>query len=86
MNPGHAGFCATHWGAACWRALPALVWMALIFAFSAQPDLPRVPRSLVDLLVKKAAHTAEYAILAVLILRTWVPATGGLTRNPLLIT
>ena len=60
--------------------------MALIFAFSAQPDLPRVPQSLVDLLVKKAAHTAEYAILAVLILRTSVPATGGLTRNPLLIT
>ena len=56
------------------RALPALTWAAVIFAFSAQPDLPHVPQSLLDLLVRKGAHMTEYAILAVLLYRALVPA------------
>ena len=49
------------------RVVPVLLWATLIFVLSAQPDLPRAPTSLLDLLLKKAAHVSEYAILAVLL-------------------
>ena len=50
-----------------WRIAPAVAWAALIFVLSAQPDLPRAPSSLLDLLLKKGAHLTEYAVLAVLV-------------------
>ena len=40
--------------------------MAVIFVFSAQPHLPKHPNSLADAALKKAAHLAEYAVLALL--------------------
>jgi VanZ family protein len=40
--------------------------MATIYAFSAQPSLPHAPAPWWDLLVKKGAHMAAYAILVVL--------------------
>jgi len=43
--------------------------MALIFWFSHQPDLPRAPAPLLDLLVKKGLHAAAYGALALLWLR-----------------
>ena len=49
------------------RVVPVLLWATLIFVLSAQPDLPRAPTSLLDLLLKKAAHVSEYGILAVLL-------------------
>lgn len=49
--------------------LPPLAWMALIFVLSAQPRLPHAPSSLADLLIKKAGHMAEYAILVLLFRR-----------------
>lgn len=49
--------------------MPVLLWMALIFFLSSQPHLPRYPYHLIDLLLKKAAHLFEYAVLAILLYR-----------------
>jgi VanZ family protein len=62
---------------ALWRWVPALLWAAAIFALSAQPDLPRAPLSLLDLLLKKSAHLAEYAVLAVLLHHALGPLSRG---------
>lgn len=56
------------------RWLPPLVWMGLIFFFSAQPSLPSAPGRW-DLLLKKGSHMLAYGILTGLYLRalrgTW---------------
>ncbi len=59
------------------RWLPALGWAALIYVASSQSALPRAPDPLLDVLVKKAAHLTEYAILAVLLLHA---LSGGPPR------
>lgn len=46
------------------RWLPAVTWMALIFWLSAQPDLPRPPNDLLNLVLRKGAHFTAYAVLA----------------------
>jgi VanZ family protein len=51
----------------CW--LPPLVWMGLIFLFSAQPDLPHAPGPWLDVLLKKGGHAASYGVLAWLYFR-----------------
>ena len=51
--------------------LPVVVWAAVIFAFSSVPDLGTGLGGW-DLVLRKIAHTAEYAILGALLLR----ATG----------
>jgi VanZ family protein len=51
--------------------LPVLVWAAVIFAFSSVPDLGTGLGGW-DLVLRKLAHGAEYAILGALLLR----ATG----------
>jgi VanZ family protein len=48
--------------------LPVVAWAGLIFAFSAVPNLS-TGLGLWDLLLRKAAHLAEYAILGALLLR-----------------
>ena len=65
--------------------LPPVVWMILIFVMSAQPDLPEASRPGWDLLLKKGAHMAEYAILLWLLWRavhkrTPFPWPMGLAR------
>lgn len=55
-----------------YRWLPLLLWMVAIFIVSAQPALPHVPQGWLDTLLKKSAHMAEYAILAIL----WQRALG----------
>jgi len=50
---------------------PVVVWAAVIFAFSSVPDLGTGLGGW-DLVLRKIAHTAEYAILGALLLR----ATG----------
>ena len=48
--------------------LPAVAWAALIFALSSVPDLG-TGLGTWDLVLRKLAHTAEYAILGALLLR-----------------
>lgn len=69
------------WRVAVWRALPAVLWAVLIFAFSAQSDLPRAPQSMLDVLVKKGGHLTEYAVLAVLIHHALGAAVGDARRT-----
>lgn len=59
----------TRWG-------PAVLWMAVIFLVSHQPDLPSAPQPLWDVLLKKGAHVAEYAVLGYVLAR----ATGAPRR------
>jgi len=54
--------------------LPVIVWMALIFIVSDQPQLPRYRSGLMDLLLKKLGHVTEYAVLAVLVQRALAQA------------
>lgn len=53
-----------------WHWFPPLVWMALIFVLSAQPDLPHAKGRWLDLLLKKAGHVVVYGVLAWLYRRT----------------
>ena len=55
--------------------LPPVAWMALIFGVSAQPVLPYAPQPVWDLLLKKGAHMAEYAVLLVLLWRAFSKRT-----------
>jgi VanZ family protein len=48
--------------------LPVVVWAAVIFSLSSVPDLG-TGLGTWDLVLRKLAHTAEYAILGVLLLR-----------------
>jgi VanZ family protein len=48
--------------------LPVVAWAALIFVLSAQPDLSTGLGSW-DLVLRKLAHLAEYAVLGALLLR-----------------
>jgi hypothetical protein len=49
--------------------LPPVLWMGMIFILSAQPTLPHHPDTLLDLILKKAAHMIEYGILVFLLWR-----------------
>jgi VanZ family protein len=58
--------------------LPVVLWMAVIFYLSGQRDLPHHPEALIDLVIKKLGHMAEYTVLAVLAvwaLRHGTPST-----------
>jgi len=46
--------------------LPTLIWMTVIFSFSAQPTLHASPVGWQDFIIKKSAHVTEYFILALL--------------------
>jgi VanZ family protein len=51
------------------RWLAAAAWMALIFAFSSQSQLPSPNDPLLNFVLKKFAHFTVYAILAFLLWR-----------------
>ena len=58
--------------------LPVAVWAALIFALSSVPDLG-TGLGTWDLVLRKLAHTGEYAVLGALLLRALrrpLPAAG----------
>ena len=63
--------------------LPPVVWMVLIFSLSAQPTLPHHPDTLLDTILKKAAHMMEYGILAFLLGRALSRGRGALSRSAL---
>lgn len=49
--------------------LPVVAWMGLIFALSAQPDLPHPDAGWADLLVSSLAHAFVFGVLALLLAR-----------------
>ena len=49
--------------------LPILVWAAVIFAFSATPNLRVAPTADLDFVIRKAGHMFVFGVLAVLIWR-----------------
>jgi VanZ family protein len=63
--------------------LPVLLWMAVIFTLSNQPDLPRHSSQLLDLFLKKLGHVSEYVVLAFLVERAW--ARGSVRPSSLVI-
>ena len=58
------------------RWWPILLWMGMIFAFSAQPSDALPSFGVWDILLKKGAHFTAYAILGLLVFR----ATGEWKR------
>ena len=64
----------------CYYVLPPLAWMGLIYVLSAQPSLPEASEPLLDLLLKKGAHMAGYAVLMVLVWRVLAHGPRAGTR------
>ena len=62
--------------------LPVPFWMGLIFALSSQPSLPSHPNGLVDFVLKKGSHAAEYGILAFLFWRALSKGKGACAATP----
>lgn len=60
--------------------LPAVAWAALIFAFSAQPDLRFLPDQGIDFVVRKIGHMGVFGILALLAWRA-LAVTSTLRRS-----
>jgi VanZ family protein len=57
--------------------LPVVLWAALIFAFSAQPNLRFAQTDSVDFVVRKAGHMFVFGVLAVLLWRALMSAQIG---------
>lgn len=72
---------AAHLGWRAVRSLPVLAWMVVIFCVSAQPDLPHYPEAVIDVIVKKLSHMAEYGILAALSLWSLGTASSSIPRR-----
>jgi VanZ family protein len=52
-----------------WLWLPVLTWAAVIFAFSATPNLRVAQAADLDFVIRKAGHTFVFGVLAVLVWR-----------------
>jgi VanZ family protein len=57
--------------------LPVAAWMGLIFALSAQPDLPHPDTRWADFLVSSLAHAFVFGVLGLL----WARALGNRPRS-----
>jgi VanZ family protein len=53
-----------------------LVWMGLIFALSAQKQLPTPQERWLDFVLEKSAHTFEFAVLSLLFSRALGAGAG----------
>ena len=71
-----------------WNWLPVVLWAALIFAFSAQPNLRFASEEGLDFIVRKAGHMFVFGVLAVLIWRAltlgWRPSVPAMPLSWLL--
>lgn len=65
--------------------LPVIVWAAFIFYLSSIPDLRSSLPDMWDLVMRKFAHAAEYAVLAVLILRAILSTSQKSPKKSLVI-
>jgi VanZ family protein len=52
--------------------IPVILWLMVIFFFSAQPTIKTTEIYWQDFIIKKTAHIVEYAILATLLYRALV--------------
>lgn len=52
--------------------LPVLIWAAVIFFLSAQPDLKSSLPGKYDFILRKLAHISEYAVLFLLVSRAFL--------------
>ena len=59
---------------------PVLLWAAVIFAFSSVPDLG-TGLGTWDLVLRKLAHAAEFAVLGALLLRALRDVRGALVAG-----
>ncbi len=66
--------------------LPALVWMLIIYSFSAQPSLRASAVAWQDFYIRKAAHIGEYFILSVLYFYAFTKSTSLSRPKRLLFT
>lgn len=48
---------------------PVLAWAGVIYFFSSRPDLPHIDEPWLELVLRKSAHVAEYAIFGALLAR-----------------
>jgi VanZ family protein len=55
---------------------PAIAWAALIFLFSAQPDLRFLPDESLDFVVRKIGHMGVFGILELLVWRAIATTTA----------
>jgi VanZ family protein len=55
--------------------------MVVIFCVSAQPDLPHHPEAMIDVIIRKLSHMAEYGILAALSLWALGTASSSVPRS-----
>lgn len=51
------------------HVLPLILWAGVIYVLSDQPDLRSPFATTLDLVLRKAAHLGEYALLALLVVR-----------------
>ena len=54
------------------RWAPVAVWMGAIFLFSSRVDLPHPPQPWSDSLLRKSAHSVEFGVLGLLLVRALV--------------
>lgn len=66
--------------------LPALIWMLIIYSFSAQPSLRASAVAWQDFYIRKAAHIGEYFILAILYFYAFTKSTSLSRPKRLLFT
>lgn len=60
-----------------------IMWMGVIFYFSSQPDLKSELPSFWDLIFRKIAHIAEFAVLAYFLIRAFIG--HGISKAKLLL-
>jgi VanZ family protein len=59
------------------RWLAVVGWMGLIFALSAQPDLPHPASGVLDWVVSSGGHVVEYTVLGALLAWALPPGRAG---------
>lgn len=61
--------------------LPLILWVFLIFYFSSIPNLKSGFDDIWDIILRKAAHIFEFAVLAVLLIRVGLRQEKGINRK-----
>lgn len=68
------------------RWLPVIIWAGMIFALSSVPNLRASSNTTLDLILRKAAHGVEFAVLGFLIAQAGALPGKKLTGRAFLLT